>query len=121
MGWVQFYTCLMGNTLVISWRSFSNLACFQLESARETKCILSYQVALILVSVCALSLAVDMLINLHSYLMYISTISSGESSRLVSSSAHSLSSTSSVVDCWSCVQNHGGLLKEQQVLVGPHP
>ena len=24
-GWVQFYTCLMGNTLVISWRSLDNL------------------------------------------------------------------------------------------------
>ena len=27
-GWVQFYTCLVGNTLVISWRSFANLACY---------------------------------------------------------------------------------------------
>ena len=37
------------------------------------------------------------------------------------SSLHSLSSMSSVVGCGSCLQNQGGLLKLQQVLVGPHP
>ena len=55
------------------------------------------------------------------YLTYSSTISVAISSRVYDVRAHSLSSMSSVVGCGSCLQNQGGLLKLQQVLVGPHP
>ncbi len=52
---------------------------------------------------------------------YISTWAMGVSSLSWSSSLHTLIPMSSVVGDGSSLWNHGGLLKEQQVLLLPHP
>ena len=60
-------------------------------------------------------------VMLHVHWTYISTLDMAMSSFLRFWSQHTLISMSSLVGDGSSLWNHGGLLKEQQVLLEPHP
>ena len=60
-------------------------------------------------------------VMLHIHWTYISTLDMAMSSSLRLWSQHTLISMSPLVGDGSSLWNHGGLLKEQQVLFEPHP
>ena len=60
-------------------------------------------------------------VMLHVHWTYISTLDMAMSSLPLPSSLHTLISMSSLAGDGSSLWNHGGLLKEQQVLFEPHP
>ena len=118
---INFMCIIIANIRFLKRAQVTRLVLLLCRGLLQLSCSYQYNCYIIQFLLLALELAIQCVKWKRVQCMYISTISIGMSSSNKDWSKQILNSILSVVDWGSCLQNHGGLLKSQQVLLPPHP